>query len=52
MLQFLQQCVSQGFMDEWQMGLVQSGTDHEVLLAQLVEEAGLAMQHAELKNVI
>ena len=52
MLGFLQQCVGNGFMDEWQMGLVRSGDDHVALLTQLVEEAGLSMQHDALKNVI
>ena len=52
MLQFLQQCVDKGFMDAWQMGLVQSGTDHTVLLAQLVEEAGLAQHSDALRNIL
>jgi len=52
MLQFLQQCVGQGFMDEWQMGLVQSGNDHTTLLARLVEEAGLSRQKDALRDVI
>ena len=52
MLTFLKQCVGDGFMDEWQMGLVQSGTDHATLLAQLVESAGLSRQHDALKSVI
>ena len=52
MLQFLQQCVDKGFMDAWQMGLVQSGTDHTTLLAQLVEEAGLAQHSDALRNIL
>ncbi|MEG0975492.1 MAG: TIGR00730 family Rossman fold protein [Comamonas sp.] len=52
MIGFLQQCVGNGFMDDWQMGLVQNGADHEALLAQLVESAGLSLQHEELKNVM
>ena len=52
MLGFLHQCVGNGFMDEWQMGLVRSGDDHVALLTQLVEEAGLSMQHDALKDVI
>jgi uncharacterized protein (TIGR00730 family) len=52
MLQFLQQCVGQGFMDDWQMGLIKSGDDHTALLAQLVEEAGLSQQSDAMRAVI
>ena len=52
MLQFLQQCVGQGFMDDWQMGLIKSGIDHGALLEQLVEEAGLSRQKDSLREVI
>lgn len=52
MLQFLQQCVGQGFMDDWQMGLIKSGIDHGTLLEQLVEEAGLSRQSDSLREVI
>ena len=52
MLTFLQQCVGDGFMDDWQMGLVQSSTDYAVLLPQLVQSAGLSLQLDALKSLI
>ncbi len=52
MLTFLSQCVGDGFMGDWQMGLVQSGSDHQALLTQLVEAAGLSWQSDALGKVI
>ncbi|MET0542847.1 MAG: TIGR00730 family Rossman fold protein [Variovorax sp.] len=39
LLDFLAHSVREGFMSDWQMGLVRSGTDPEALLAELLEEA-------------
>jgi uncharacterized protein (TIGR00730 family) len=40
MLQFLQSCVGNGLMGEWQMGLVESSSDISGLLLQLVQSSG------------
>ncbi len=40
MVSFLQSTVQAGFMNEWQMELVQVGIDAPALLRQLVEQAG------------
>ena len=42
MLEFLRTSVASGFMSEWQMGLMDTGTDPELLLPQLVQAAGTA----------
>ncbi|HEY2258043.1 MAG TPA: TIGR00730 family Rossman fold protein [Variovorax sp.] len=39
LLDFLARSVREGFMGEWQMGLVRTGTDPAALLQALVEEA-------------
>ena len=39
MLAFLAQSVREGFMGDWQMGLVRSGTEPATLLEELLEEA-------------
>jgi hypothetical protein len=39
LLEFLARSVREGFMGEWQMGLVRTGTDPAALLQALVEEA-------------
>lgn len=41
MLEALRASLQQGFMNDWQMGLVQVGREPEALLAALVESAGL-----------
>ena len=52
MLQFLQSCVSSEFMGEWQMGLIESGSDTNALLQNLVQNAGTRMETANLRSVI
>ena len=52
MLQFLDSSVAQGFMGDWQMGLVRHGTDIPALLQSLVEEAGLAPESQNLRDKI
>ena len=42
MLTFLQQAVTNGFMGDWQMGLIRAHDSAEVLLRELVEGANLA----------
>ncbi len=41
MMAFMQSAVGHGFMNDWQMGLVQTGTEPASLLAALVQDAGL-----------
>ncbi|MCE1249958.1 MAG: TIGR00730 family Rossman fold protein [Comamonadaceae bacterium] len=51
--QFLAGCVRQGFMGEWQLGLVQTGDQVELLLPALVQAAGTAAAApAPLRSVI
>ena len=42
LLNFLQSAVEQQFMGDWQMGLVRTAQDPEVLLPELVQAAGLS----------
>jgi uncharacterized protein (TIGR00730 family) len=42
LLEFLRSSVRQGFMNDWQMGLVRSGDNAAALLEALVQEAGVA----------
>lgn len=41
MLDFLQHSVANGFMGEWQMGLIHNGTEVPSLLAALVQDGGM-----------
>ena len=52
MLEFLRTSVAGGFMSEWQMGLMDAGTDPEALLPQLVQAAGTAVTKTSLRAVI
>jgi hypothetical protein len=52
MLRFLEQAVANGFMGEWQMGLVRTGTEVDALLSSLVQDAGLNAQAIPLRSVI
>ena len=52
MLEFLRTSVAGGFMSEWQMGLMDTGTDPEALLPQLVQAAGTAVTKTSLRAVI
>ena len=42
LMTFMGQVIQQGFMGDWQMDLVQLGSEPEALLRQLVESAGFA----------
>ncbi len=44
LLQFLKHTVNSGFMGDWQMGLIRTGTDPVALLKALVEAAGFSPQ--------
>ena len=52
MLQFLQSCVSNEFMGEWQMGLIETSSDTDALLQNLVQNAGTRMDTPPLRSVI
>ena len=49
---FLNHSVASGFMGEWQMGLLHSGSDASDLLQTLVEQAGTNARHISLRSVI
>lgn len=42
LLQFAQHSVAQGFLSDWQLGLITSDTDPVALLQRLVQEAGFS----------
>ncbi|SDL99994.1 hypothetical protein SAMN05428957_101513 [Oryzisolibacter propanilivorax] len=46
LLAFLRHCVDNALMGEWQMGLVSVGQDADALMAELVQQAGIARQAA------
>ncbi|MCD2513868.1 TIGR00730 family Rossman fold protein [Comamonas endophytica] len=52
LLTFLASSVQSGLMGEWQMGLIETQTDAEVLLPNLVEAAGTARETRALRAVI
>ncbi len=52
LLGFLDHSVRQGFMGEWQMGLVRAGTEPAALLAALVDEAGRHPRGDQLATVL
>ena len=52
LLGFLQTSVSSGFMGEWQMNLLHSGSDASELLQSLVEQAGTNARQIPLRSVI
>ena len=52
LLGFLQTSVASGFMGEWQMGLLHSGSDASELLQSLVEQAGTNARQIPLRSVI
>ncbi|MEQ6435979.1 TIGR00730 family Rossman fold protein [Comamonas sp. w2-DMI] len=52
MLQFLQSCVGNGLMSEWQMGLIESGAEIDALLQQLVQSSGTRLETPSLRSVI
>ncbi|QXZ10477.1 TIGR00730 family Rossman fold protein [Comamonas sp. Y33R10-2] len=52
MLQFLQSCVKNEFMGEWQMGLIETSSDTNTLLQNMVQNAGVQMDTPALRSVI
>ncbi|NMM79693.1 Rossman fold protein, TIGR00730 family [Acidovorax sp. SRB_14] len=52
MLGFLRTSVASGFMSEWQMGLMESGSDTDALLRALVQAAGTHTATLPLRSVI
>lgn len=51
MLRFLQSAVTQGFMNDWQMSLVRTGTDTHRLLEDLVRDAQRQPQGEDLSQI-
>ncbi len=51
LLQFLQQSVRSGFMNDWQMELLTVGSDPEVLLPQLVEAARTSPRGIDISEI-
>ena len=51
LLTFLNSAVTSGFMNEWQMGLVRTGSDAELLMAELVQAAGTALPTVRLDQI-
>lgn len=51
MLAFLAHGVANGFMSEWQMGLLTVGADAQVLLPQLVQAAGSAPRRMDTSQI-
>ena len=52
LLGFLGTSVASGFMGEWQMGLLHTGSDASELLQSLVEQAGTNARQIPLRSVI
>lgn len=52
LLSFVQTSVSQEFMGSWQLGLVQSSSDHTTLLRDLVQAAGCRAASVNLESVL
>jgi uncharacterized protein (TIGR00730 family) len=52
LLTFLKSAVASGFMNEWQMDLVRTGSDAQALLQELVQAAKKSSQPADLRDVI
>ena len=51
LLAFLQSSVRHGFMSDWQMGLLRTGTDAQTLLPALVQAAGLTANRVNLSQI-
>ena len=51
LLTFLGSAVTSGFMNEWQMGLIRTGSDAELLMAELVQAAGTALTTVQLDQI-
>lgn len=51
LITFLNSAVTSGFMNEWQMGLIRTGSDAELLMAELVQAAGTALPTVRLDQI-
>jgi len=51
LLTFLGSAVASGFMNEWQMGLIRTGSDAETLMTELVQAAGTSVQTLRLDQI-
>ena len=51
LLTFLNSAVTSGFMNEWQMGLIRTGSDAQGLMAELVQAAGTALPTMQMDQV-
>ena len=51
LLAFLGSAVTSGFMNEWQMGLIRTGSDAQGLMAELVQAAGTALPTMQMDQV-
>ena len=51
LLVFLRSSVAHGFMSDWQMGLLQVGSDPSQLLPALVQAAGLTANRVNLSDI-
>ena len=51
LLGFLQSAVGNGFMSEWQMGLIRTGSDAPLLMQALVQAAGTTAQDVQLNQI-
>jgi hypothetical protein len=51
LLAFLQSAVTTGFMNEWQMDLIRTGSDAPLLMAELVQAAGTTLPTVQLDQI-
>ena len=51
LLTFLGSAVASGFMNEWQMGLIRTGSNVELLMTELVQAAGTALPTVRLDQI-
>ena len=51
LLAFLQSAVITGFMNEWQMELIRTGSDAPLLMAELVQAAGTTLPTVQLDQI-
>ena len=51
LLTFLDSAVTNGFMNEWQMGLIRTGSNAELLMSELVQAAGTALPTVRLDQI-
>ena len=51
LLTFLGSAVASGFMNEWQMGLIRTGSDAEMLITELIQAAGTSVQTLKIDQI-